>query len=152
MTQKELASLAGTSQPTIASYEAGDKSPTVATLMKLARAAGLEAYVSFVPIMSREDQRSLAYHRVVADLLRQNSLPVITKARSNLSFMRKKHPKVELFGKWRQWLDLPIENLTSHLLDPGILSRDMRQVSPFAGVLSPKKRWRALRQFQKERG
>jgi hypothetical protein len=40
LTQVELARRAGTSQPTIAAYEAGDKIPTVATLERLLRAAG----------------------------------------------------------------------------------------------------------------
>jgi len=35
MTQTELADRAGTSQPTIAAYEAGRKSPTLRTLTRL---------------------------------------------------------------------------------------------------------------------
>lgn len=40
LTQAELAERAGTSQPTIAAYEAGDKIPNVATLERVLRAAG----------------------------------------------------------------------------------------------------------------
>jgi hypothetical protein len=40
LTQAELARRAGTSQPTIAAYEAGDKIPNVDTLQRLLRAAG----------------------------------------------------------------------------------------------------------------
>ena len=57
LTQTELARMAGTSQPTIAAYEAGRKSPTLQTLSRIARAVGLEAMVSFVPVMTREDRR-----------------------------------------------------------------------------------------------
>lgn len=42
LTQAELARRAGTSQPTIAAYESGDKVPTVGTLERLLRAAGTE--------------------------------------------------------------------------------------------------------------
>lgn len=47
-TQAELARRAGTSQPTIAAYESGDKIPTVATLERLLRAAGAELTVNHV--------------------------------------------------------------------------------------------------------
>ena len=40
LTQAELARRAGTSQPTVAAYEAGDKIPNVATLERLLRTAG----------------------------------------------------------------------------------------------------------------
>jgi predicted nucleotidyltransferase len=40
LTQAELARRAGTSQPTIAAYESGDKNPTAATLERVLRAAG----------------------------------------------------------------------------------------------------------------
>jgi len=40
LTQAELAKRAGTSQPTIAAYEAGDKVPNVSTLERVLRATG----------------------------------------------------------------------------------------------------------------
>lgn len=40
LTQAELARRAGTSQPTVAAYESGDKIPNVATLDRLLRATG----------------------------------------------------------------------------------------------------------------
>jgi predicted nucleotidyltransferase/DNA-binding XRE family transcriptional regulator len=46
LTQAELARRAGTSQPTIAAYEAGDKIPRVATLERLLQAAGASLEVS----------------------------------------------------------------------------------------------------------
>ncbi len=42
---RQLAALAGTSHSTLAAYEAGAKSPTVATLDRILRAAGFEADV-----------------------------------------------------------------------------------------------------------
>jgi transcriptional regulator with XRE-family HTH domain len=66
LTQAELAEAAGTSQPAIAAYEAGRKSPTLRTVERLAEAAGLEATVTFHPPMTREDRRSLHLHRAIA--------------------------------------------------------------------------------------
>jgi transcriptional regulator with XRE-family HTH domain len=40
LTQKQLASLAGTSQPTVALYESGRRDPTASTLIRLIQAAG----------------------------------------------------------------------------------------------------------------
>ena len=55
LTQAELARAAGTSQPTIAAYESGRKSPSLRTLSRMARAVGLKAVVVFPPAMTRED-------------------------------------------------------------------------------------------------
>jgi hypothetical protein len=49
LTQAELAELAGTSQPTIASYEAGDKVPNVSTLERVLRATGTTLVASRLP-------------------------------------------------------------------------------------------------------
>lgn len=48
MSQTDLAAAAGTSQPTISAYESGTKQPSLATLERLARAAGAEMHVVFV--------------------------------------------------------------------------------------------------------
>jgi hypothetical protein len=45
LTQAELARRAGTSQPTVAAYESGDKIPNVSTLERLLRAAGADLEV-----------------------------------------------------------------------------------------------------------
>ena len=47
LTQAQLAAAAGTSQPTIAAYESGTKSPRVRTLWRIARSVGLEPVISY---------------------------------------------------------------------------------------------------------
>jgi transcriptional regulator with XRE-family HTH domain len=49
MTQAELAQRAGTSQPTIAAYEAGDKVPNASTLERVLRATGTTLTTSRTP-------------------------------------------------------------------------------------------------------
>ena len=66
LTQAELAHVAGKSQPTVVAYESGTESPTLKSLSRIARAAGLEAVVNFPPAMTREDHRGLALHRAIA--------------------------------------------------------------------------------------
>ena len=151
VTQQVLAVRAGTSQPTIALYESGVKSPTVATLQRLALSLGLELVVTFVPPLTREDHRSLIYHHALAKILRQDSVSTIKRAKRSLMKMRREHPGVRpLFDRWQVWLDLPIEELTSRMLDPGMMAREMRQVTPFAGLLEPRDRVRLLKRFRRE--
>ena len=82
LTQSRLAELAGTSQPTIAAYEAGTKAPTLGTLRRLAACAGVEAVVDFVPPLSREDRRSLALHRAIAAKLAAEPEATLERAQS----------------------------------------------------------------------
>jgi len=149
LTQQQLATRAQTAQSTIAAYESGRKSPTVRTLEKTARAAGLELHVSFVPPMSREDQRSLAFHRAVAARLEADPEGTRERARRHLRLLGRRHPHAApLFRQWRCWLDLPLAELIRRMLDPGEHAREMRQVSPFAGVLSGGERAAVLREFR----
>jgi len=150
VTQKDLAKLAGTSQPTIAAYEAGNKSPTMETLEKLAKALGLKVMVSFVPPLTREDLRSLAYHEAIVAKLKSDPKAVLAKARRNLEVMSKKHPDASrLFEKWAEWLICPIDELINRCLDLSLMARDMRQVTPFSGILSAKERLEVLKKFKK---
>jgi len=49
LTQRELAELAGTSQPAVARYETGISSPTIATLERLVAAAGARLQLDAIP-------------------------------------------------------------------------------------------------------
>lgn len=57
LTLRSLAARAGTSHPTIAAYEAGRKSPGVATLTRIVEAAGFALEVSLVPLAGPVDRR-----------------------------------------------------------------------------------------------
>lgn len=151
VTQQQLALKAGTSQPTIALYESGEKSPTVSTLQRLAASLGLELMVSYLPALTREDRRSLAYHHAIAKLLRQNPEPAIQRARQMVARTIKVHPDAAaLLNRWSDWLNLPVDMLIACMLDPGMDTRDMRQVTPFAGLLSARERMHILKRFRKE--
>ena len=152
-TQAKLATAAGTSQPTIAAYEAGKKSPTLETLEKLAKSLGVEVAISFVPPMTREDLRSVAIHQAVVEKLKGNPTRALAKARQNLKTMSKKHPGAKkLFRLWEQWLGLSINDLINCYLDSSLLARDMRQVTPFAGLLSAEERHKIILRFREEEG
>jgi len=137
LTQAALARAGGTSQPAIAAYEAGDKSPTLTTLERLARAVGLEATVDFVPALTREERRSLALHRAIAARLEQNPARVLAQARRTLARMAAAAPMPSvLLREWAVLLERPLDALLPVLTDPRPWARELRHVTPFAGVLS----------------
>jgi len=148
LTQAELARAAGTSQPTIAAYESGRKSPTLNTLTRIARAAGLEAVVTFPPAMAREDRRSLALHRAIADHLAAEPAAIVDRARHNLGVMRNRNPQAhDLFDEWDDILSRSTEAIVHAMLDTSQRARDLRKVTPFAGVLGREERTQVYRAF-----
>jgi transcriptional regulator with XRE-family HTH domain len=148
VTQAELAQRAATSQPTIAAYETGAKSPTVRTLSRLAASVGLELHATFVPPMTREERRSLALHQAIASRIVADPEPVVAKARRNLARMAKQSPgAASLWREWRRALSLPVDDLVDLLADPRPAARELRHVTPFAGVMPPQERWDVYRRF-----
>lgn len=150
LSQLEFAQKARTSQPTIAAYESGSKSPTLRTLNGMSAAVGMELSTQWVPALTREDKRSLAYHQLIVKKLKVLAVPTLTKARENLARMKKQHPDASLlFDRWAVWLSLPLDDLSVLLLHQGIEHRDMRQVSPFSGILSAAERADAINRLRR---
>lgn len=148
VTQSRLAELAGTSQPTIAAYESGSKVPNLRTLRKLARALGFEARLQFVPAMTREDRRSLALHEAIAQRLIEDPVAVLESARRTLDLMLERHPgAAHLLAEWDAILYRPVSEIEDVLLDPRPKARELRHVTPFAGILSPAERAEVYRRF-----
>lgn len=151
LTQQSLARAGGTSQPTIAAYEAGRKSPRVDTLQRLARAVGLCATIEYTTPLTREDRRSLALHRAIARHLTDDPPAVIAQARRNLARMRERGAQAtQLLREWEVILDRPVPALLAVLTDPGEWTRELRHVTPFAGVLSAAERAAVYRAFAAE--
>ena len=148
LTQEGLARAASTSQPTIAAYEAGRKSPTMRTVERLASVLGLEVEVSYFTPLTREDRRSLAVHRAVARALAGDPERVLAQARRTLKQMRTQSSGAsQLLREWDVLLDRPVEALLPVLSDPSPWARELRHVTPFAGVLSVSERAEVYRQF-----
>ena len=147
-TQRRLARAAGTSQPTIAAYEGGSKSPTWRTISTIAGAAGLACYPSVGLALTRDQARSLALHRAIVAELMSHPDTVVARAQANLVTMRRSNPGASrLLDEWASILRQAPQRIASQLLDPGEHGRDLRQVTPFAGVLDQRRRLAIYREF-----
>lgn len=151
LSQRELGARAGTSGATIAAYERGTKEPRLSTLRRLLEAAGMRLEFGYAPrstrrravVLTREEQRSLALHRVVAARLAADPAKVLAKARRNLSVMRRANTdgSAEVWlAEWHRRLRGPLAGVIEVLVSTGQSARDLRQVTPFAGVLSDDER------------
>lgn len=148
VTQSQLADEAGTSQPAIAAYEAGRKSPTLRTLDRLAQAVGRDVVISFVPALTREDRRSLFLHQAIAEKLRRSPNEVLSRARRNVQRMLLQHRGARaLLEEWAFILERPVEEIVDVMSDARLHSRDLRQVTPFAGTLTSEERSRVYAAF-----
>jgi hypothetical protein len=101
--------------------------------------------------MTREERRSLHLHRAIARRLERFPEEVLARARDTLSLMRSKHPEAsQLFREWEVILDRPVSEIVSALIDPSSHGRELRQVTPFAGVLTAEERTEVYRSFREE--
>jgi transcriptional regulator with XRE-family HTH domain len=153
LTQAELARAGGTSQPAVAAYEAGRKSPTLRTVQRLARALGLEPVVTYHPPLTREERRSLSLHRAIATRLRDDPDRVLTQARRTLALMQARAGvPSQALREWEVLLDRPVSALLPLLTDREPWARELRHVTPFAGVLSAAERAEVYRGFADDEG
>ena len=89
LTQRQLAQRMGTSQPAIARLEAGQVSPTLGTVERIAAAAGYELRVELVPLLA-PDPVIEAYKRDVdRSLLRENLRRTVEERLRSLDDLRR---------------------------------------------------------------
>ena len=62
-------------------------------------------------------------------------------------WLRRRHSAA--VAEWKGILERPWEEIRSILLDEGERGKRLRQSSPFAGILSPRERWRIYREHHK---
>jgi len=91
--------------------------------------------------------RSIAYHREIGRRLQANP-EVIERARQRIGRLRRRGlragPPAEA---WLGWLELPPTELARRLVEDTDDARELRQSSPFVGVLSASERWRIHREI-----
>jgi transcriptional regulator with XRE-family HTH domain len=145
--QRELARRAGMSHASLVAYSKERQDPGLATLQRLADAANCELFIEVRPRLTPSELRTLEYHRLIAEKLESNPQRVLEVARRNLDALRRNDRNgnsMPYFDAWQSLLDGSSEDLTRVLLSTDSVARDLRQASPFSGVLSDEERLDAL--------
>jgi hypothetical protein len=94
----------------------------------------------------RAELRGLAYHRAIASRLRR---PMVDEAERKMRRWREEGRVDPLYAK--RWLDLlqrPVHEIRGVISTDDQRGRDLRQSSPFAGLLSEPKRRRILEEVR----
>jgi excisionase family DNA binding protein len=101
--------------------------------------------------LTRDQERSLWLHRVVAGHLALDPHAVLTVAARNLQHLGQVHRggmTARWLVEWQKILDSGEDAVFSVLTSPSAHAVELRQNSPFAGVLSEQERAAALEAFR----
>ncbi len=93
------------------------------------------------------EQRSLAYHRVVAERVVQEPL-LLERARAKLAAWQAEGRAPFYANAWSQVLSSPVDSIARLITSDTEEARALRQATPFAGVLDPRERWRVWREVR----
>jgi len=146
-TQRELARRAQMSNSSLVAYAKGRQDPGLATLVRLADAAGCDLVIEVRPRMSDPEIRTLALHRAVAFKIETNPIEMIAIARRNLTLMRESDQYGRssfYFDTWQALLDGPLSDLLRVMVSTDAAAKELRQASPFSGILSDDERFEVL--------
>jgi excisionase family DNA binding protein len=104
---------------------------------------------------SRDERRSMWLNTAVAAKVVSDPDRTLSHARENLERLIADNPRGQVarwLGQWNELLDGPVERILETLTSPTLWAREMRQNSPFAGVLSQEERNRVLTAFKEYDG
>ena len=150
VTPRGLGVVVGGSPPPAGGDESGAKSPTWRTVERIASSVGLACYLTVGTALTRDQERSLFLHAAIAKELRGRHTEVLEIARQNIFRMRSVNPHASpLLDEWERILQGTVNQIAVCMLDPSDRGRDLRQVSPFAGVLTAAQRVAVYRSFRR---
>jgi excisionase family DNA binding protein len=106
------------------------------------RRQDVEALKSRSERLRREDRRSLWLAYATAGEIVRDPATALERARNQVALMRPTaRGQARLWlDEWSRLLDGPLDALLSTLTDPSLRGREMRQNSPFAGLLTDDER------------
>ena len=101
--------------------------------------------------LTRDQERSLWLHRAVLAELVENPEDVLARVGGNLQRLRSQHlgrgMTARWLGQWQEVLDAGVDAVADVLTSVGPAALELRQNSPFAGVISEAVRSRVLASF-----
>lgn len=101
--------------------------------------------------LRRDQERNLWLHAAVAGVLVSEPDIVVQRAKANLDRLIADHPRGQArrrLDEWQRILHGPITAIVAVLTSPSERSIELRQNSPFAGVLEPERRRAILTAFR----
>jgi excisionase family DNA binding protein len=103
--------------------------------------------------LTKDQIRSLWLHQSVARRIVVDPERTVRRARTNLRHLKATHPRgvaARWLGEWERLLDGPIDELLEALTSRSERGCELRQNSPFAGVLTERERRRVLENFRSQ--
>jgi hypothetical protein len=95
----------------------------------------------------RLERRSLALHQAIADKLREHP-ELLSIAVGNIERWSQRRGRAQPYlDAWREILGLPFPELLNLIEEDSPRMAELRQSTPFAGVLDPRERWRIYDTF-----
>lgn len=89
---------------------------------------------------TRGEQKSLAYHRAVAEKLRANP-SLVNSASRRLQWLREMNPAGRAYyDEWQRLLQGPLDELIAALVSESESNRALRQENPFCDLISQPER------------
>lgn len=147
LTTGEAAALLGSSRQHVVDLCKSGDLPyvTVGTHRRIAR-SDVEAHRAGTVRLSRDQRRSLWLAHAVAGEIVKDPERHLALARDNLETLRSsaRGRAVTWLTEWEHLLDEPLHELLDALTSVSLKGRELRQNSPFAGVLDERERLRVL--------
>lgn len=157
LSQRAAARACGIPQSMLSRIESGETQPSIDTLRRVLYGLGADLHLEARPPkeageVRREKQRSLWLNRAVVGELIRDPDRAVAIARENIARWRGVHSRrpgiLAALDQWQEILDAGVEQIVATLTGPGEVAEDLRQNSPFAGVLTSEQRDQALDSFR----
>lgn len=95
-----------------------------------------------MPDHALAERRSLRYHRAIAERIGADA-GLLQRARERVeTWLRERTVAEHYAAGWREILSRTEPEIRAFLVEDSERARAFRQVSPFAGALTPRERWR----------
>ena len=151
LTTGEAARILNTSRQHVVDLcERGDLPFTTTGTHRRVRRADVEALQTRTHRLTRDQARSLWLGLAIAGKLVADPSGVMEKARKNLAFLTGTHSgrsSGRWLAEWQELLEGPEEGVLQALTSRTLRARELRQNSPFAGVLTEQERRKVLEGF-----
>jgi hypothetical protein len=94
----------------------------------------------------RIEERSIALHREIAQRLRTRP-ELLGVVRKNIERWIQRDGEAPAWTEWNKILGQPLEEILAFFVSPDEKARQLRQSSPFCGILTSEERWKIYEAF-----